>query len=71
MHVQEYGVGCPEPNARRAYIGYLDSVQFFQPRELRTPLYHELIIAYLEYCRNMGFIYAHIWACPPWYVPCP
>lgn len=67
MHVQEYGTNCPEPNARRLYIGYLDSVAHFTPRDLRTTLYHELLVAYLEYARNMGFVYAHIWACPPRY----
>ena len=63
--MQEYGTNCPEPNARRLYIGYLDSVAHFRPATQRTALYHELIVAYLEYARNQGFIYAHIWACPP------
>jgi len=45
MHTQEYGTECPEPNARRVYIGYLDSVKFFTPKWLRTTVYHELLIA--------------------------
>lgn len=65
MHVQEYDHSCPPPNQRRVYIGYLDSVHFFQPRALRTPVYHELLIGYLDYCRTLGYVYAHIWACPP------
>ena len=65
MHVQEYTSACPEPNARRVYIGYLDSVYYFEPKELRTAVYHELLIAYLEYARRLGYLFAHIWACPP------
>ncbi|CAD6188119.1 unnamed protein product [Caenorhabditis auriculariae] len=65
LHVQEYGSQSPAPNARRVYIAYLDSVHFFQPRELRTDVYHEILLGYLEYVRGMGFTMAHIWACPP------
>ena len=65
LHVQEYGSTSHDINQRRIYISYLDSVQFFRPRELRTEVYHEILISYMEYCRNLGFGYCHIWACPP------
>uniref|UniRef100_A0A1I7ZNT3 histone acetyltransferase n=1 Tax=Steinernema glaseri TaxID=37863 RepID=A0A1I7ZNT3_9BILA len=65
FHVQEYGSRCPAPNARRVYIAYLDSVHFFQPRHIRTDVYHEILLGYLEYVRNLGYSSAHIWTCPP------
>nr|UYO08131.1 CBP1 [Bursaphelenchus xylophilus] len=65
LHVQEYGSNCPAPNKRRVYIAYLDSVHFFQPRELRTDVYHEILLGYMQYVKLQGYTMAHIWACPP------
>ena len=43
MFVYEYGDDCPEPNRRRVYISYLDSVNYLTPKFTRTRVYHELM----------------------------
>lgn len=65
MYVQEYGSKCPQPNTRRVYIAYLDSVNFFEPKKYRTDVYHEILLGYLDYVKRLGYVMAHIWACPP------
>lgn len=65
MYVQYYGSECANPNKRSLYIAYLDSINFFKPKHLRTALYQELIESLLEYERARGYLKCFIWACPP------
>eukprot|EP00978_Attheya_sp_CCMP212_P043915 scaffold294920_cov59-Attheya_sp.AAC.5 len=65
LYVYEHGANNPAPNQRTVYISYLDSVHFMRPRKMRTFIYHEILIAYLDYARQKGYLSAHIWACPP------
>jgi hypothetical protein len=65
MYVQEYDGDDDGPNQKRVYIAYIDSVEHFRPRELRTQVFHEILIAYLATARERGYKKAHIWACPP------
>jgi hypothetical protein len=65
MYVYEYGHKCPQPNQRRVYVSYLDSVHYLRPKRYRTVIYHEILVSYLEYVKRRGFHTAHIWSCPP------
>jgi len=65
LYLFEHGEDNAAPNTRTIYISYLDSVHYMRPRNLRTFVYHEILIAYLDYARQRGFASAHIWACPP------
>ncbi|CAH0479343.1 unnamed protein product [Peronospora belbahrii] len=65
MYVQEYDKHCELPtNRKRTYIAYLDSLVYMRPRHVRTSLFHQILISYLASCKDKGFEYAHIWACP-------
>ena len=50
---------------RHVYLSYLDSVHFFRPKQLRTQVYHELLIAYQDYVAKRGFVAVNLWAYPP------
>eukprot|EP00536_Pseudo-nitzschia_multiseries_P016034 jgi/Psemu1/247266/estExt_Genewise1.C_10040019 len=65
LYVYEHDEKNPAPNNRTVYVSYLDSVHYMRPRSMRTFIYHEILISYLDYVRRRGFSTAHIWACPP------
>ena len=65
LYVYEHDETNAPPNQRAVYVSYLDSVHYMRPRKMRTFVYHELLISYLDYVRCKGYNTAHIWACPP------
>lgn len=74
LYMQEYGDDCPAPNRKWVYLSYLDSVKYFRPEidaaggsgvALRTLVYHEVMVGYLDYIKRQGFTSMFIWACPP------
>jgi hypothetical protein len=65
LYVHECGVDTPDPNNRRVYVSYLDTVKYLRPPVLRTHIYHEILSCYLKHCKSLGYHTAYIWACPP------
>jgi len=65
MYLYEYGHRTPQPNHRRVYVSYLDSVHYFRPKAYRTMVYHQMLVAYTAYAKARGFHTCYIWACPP------
>jgi hypothetical protein len=67
---------CPAPNTNVVYLSYIDSVKYFQPEitvpngsggtmALRTFVYHQILLGYLDFVKKLGFEHLYIWACPP------
>ena len=72
MYVQEYGDDCEKPNQRWVNLEYIDSVKHFIPDmktvrgdSLRSVVYKETLLAYVEFVKRRGFEVFYIWACPP------
>jgi len=72
MYVQEYSDDCPQPNKRWVNLEYIDSVKHFTPdiktvtgEALRSVVYQEALLAYIEFVKRCGFEVFYIWACPP------
>ena len=65
FYIQEYDDECPEPNRRRCYLAYLDSVKYFEPPALRSPMYQTILNGYFAHAKMRGFVAGYIWACPP------
>lgn len=65
LYVHEFDNNTPEPNKSRVYIAYVDSVEYFRPREARTAVYHEIMSGYLMWAQRRGFQQCQFWACPP------
>lgn len=64
-YFHEYCSDCPPPNTRRIYISYIDSVNFFEPKQHRSMVYNEILMGYMEHARALGYTSLHLWACPP------
>ena len=44
-------------------VEYIDSVKYFEPTPLRTGLYYEIVIGYLKFARDSGYVLNRIYNC--------
>eukprot|EP00937_MAST-01D_sp_MAST-1D-sp2_P005967 g5967.t1 len=65
MYVHEFSSESPEPNKRRVYLSYLDSVKYMEPAHMRTKVYKSVLVGYMGWIKRCGYHTCHIWACPP------
>jgi hypothetical protein len=64
MKFFECGDETPEPNKNRAYINFIESVKYIEPRRLRVSTYQQIVVAYFDDLKQRGFTHIHFWACP-------
>ncbi|KAG5175561.1 hypothetical protein JKP88DRAFT_148095, partial [Tribonema minus] len=64
VYVYEYGADAPACNRKSVYVAYVDSVEYVYPDAVRSQLYQEVIGAYLEHARRLGFETAYLWSAP-------
>lgn len=51
--------------AQDMYISYIDSVNFFQPKHLRTPLYQKCLLGIMDFSRTfLNITKCFLWSCP-------
>lgn len=62
MIVDEYHFDGDKP---RVNLTLLESINYFHPKELRTEVYHEILLGYSQYVKILGYSTIHIWAQPP------
>lgn len=67
VFVYEYGSDSATlgPNARSAYISYLDSVKWLVPSANRAAIFHSVLLEYMAFLQRRGFLVFRLWACPP------
>ena len=72
MYTQEYGAHCPQPNTRRVYISYVDSVRYFRstPDGHRSTAYRSLLTSYFASCRRRGLEHGAVEPRSALHAPC-
>lgn len=65
LHAQEYSPEISGPNRGSVSITYLDSVAYFEPRHLKTKIYQQILLSYMDYVRRKGMTRVFLWVCPP------
>lgn len=56
FHVQEYNAASEPPYAGNVYLAYLDSLNYFQPSDMRKRVYHQILFANMDWVRERGFV---------------
>lgn len=64
FYAQEHGLNSMFQNRGHVYIACADSVSWFRPERSRSYVYETILIGYLQYVKNQGFVAVHVCTTP-------
>ncbi|KAM7539921.1 hypothetical protein Aperf_G00000027701 [Anoplocephala perfoliata] len=64
FYTQEHGLNAMFPNRGHVYLACIDSISWFRPEHARSCVSEAILIGYLQYIKNHGFVAVHVCTTP-------